>query len=186
MGAEQTAADIELNTIKKVYLALGALDQEAQQRVVDYVCSLLGLQTPPTVSDQARSPNQRGKGLEESDSPTVGEADKSGDVAPTGFSHLAEIFEATNPNTDAEKALVGAYWLQVCGETEGVEGLSINKELKHLGQGLSNITRAIDVLRKRKPALMMQLRKRGTSKQARKIYGVTHAGVRLVQEMMNG
>ena len=186
MDAKQTATDVELDTIRKVYLALNALDQEAQQRVVEYVCSLLGFQAPSTVSEKARNPDQRGKGLEEGNGPTVGETEKPGEPAPTGFSHLAELFEATSPKTEAEKALVGAYWLQVYGETEGVEGLSINKELKHLGQGVSNITRAIDVLKKRKPALMMQLRKSGKSKQARKTYRVTHAGVKLVREMMNG
>ena len=185
MGQQQMTEDLEFEAIQQVYRVLSALDPEAQQRVVNYVCSRLGLGVPSTVSSISSGLGEPDEHREH-DRGAAEDAGASGDEMDNqGFPHLAELFDATHPQTEAEKALVAAYWLQVCGEAESVEGFRVNKELKHLGQGLSNVTRAIDVLKTQKPALMMQLRKSGKSKQARKTYKVTHAGQTAVREMMN-
>jgi hypothetical protein len=81
---------------------------------------------------------------------------------------------------------VGGYWLQVCQNSESFDGFSVNKELKDVGQGLGNITNAIDGLRSQKPALALQLKKSGKSQQARKTYKVTVPGIKAVEAMING
>jgi hypothetical protein len=58
--------------------------------------------------------------------------------------------------------------------------------LKNLGQGLANITNAIDGLRNQKPALVLQLKKSGKSQQARKTYKLTVAGIKAVEVMIDG
>jgi hypothetical protein len=99
---------------------------------------------------------------------------------------VAEYYDAANPKTDAEKTLVVAAWRQeVLGESS-VESQSVNNELKHLGYGIGNVTRAFDVLKEQKPALVIQIQKSGTSKQARKKFKVTRVGLQRVQDMKNG
>jgi DNA-binding PadR family transcriptional regulator len=66
-----------------------------------------------------------------------------------------------------------------------LEGFTLNKELKNLGHGVSNITSALDTLMSRKPALVIQTKKSGTSKQARKKYKLTLEGLRAVERMVS-
>lgn len=106
-------------------------------------------------------------------------------VAPK-YAALAEIYDAARPTSNADKALVAGYWLQVCQGAESFDGFSANRELKHLGQGLANVTNAIDSLKGQKPALALQLKKSGKSQQARKVYKITVAGIKAVEAMING
>jgi hypothetical protein len=62
----------------------------------------------------------------------------------------------------------------------------VNKELKNLGEGILNITSALDALKAQKPALALQLKKAGKSRQARKTYKVTVAGLKFVENMIRG
>jgi hypothetical protein len=61
----------------------------------------------------------------------------------------------------------------------------VNKELKLLGEGVPNITMAVDALRSQKPALAVQLQKSGKTRQARKTYKLTVAGIKEVERMIN-
>ena len=56
--------------------------------------------------------------------------------------------------------------------------------MKDLGHGVGNITDALTALKEERPALILQLKKSGTSKQARKTYKLTQEGIRRVQGMM--
>jgi len=60
-----------------------------------------------------------------------------------------------------------------------------NASLKDLGHGLSNVTVALDGLKDEKPALILQLKKSGTSKQARKTYKLTVEGAKRVRQMLD-
>jgi hypothetical protein len=112
-------------------------------------------------------------------------AEDEGDSAPK-YNSLAELYDAIQPKTNSDKALVAGYWFQVCQGAESFDGQSVNKELKHLGHGLANITNAIDGLKNQKPALALQLKKSGTSQQARKVYKITVAGIKAVEVMIHG
>jgi Transcriptional regulator PadR-like family len=82
------------------------------------------------------------------------------------------------------RALVVGYWYQfVQGEAE-FTGQTINSALKHLGYRAANITTAFDRLQAQRPALVVQVRKSGTSKQARKKYKLTNEGKRAVEQMI--
>jgi hypothetical protein len=49
---------------------------------------------------------------------------------------------------------------------------------------VSNITEALDTLKNQKPALVLQLKKSGTTVQARKTYKVTNEGARRIRQLM--
>jgi len=102
------------------------------------------------------------------------------------FETAAELMAAAGPKTDAEKVLVVGYWFQVVQNQSDLEAQSINTELKHQGYGVKNITSAFGVLINQKPQLAIQLRKSGTSKQARKKYKLTTAGVQKIDRMLQG
>jgi hypothetical protein len=104
----------------------------------------------------------------------------------TEFEDFASLVDATHPETDPMRALVAGYWLQVCKGSPSFDAQSANTELKHLGHPSSNITVALGALINQKPAFMLQLRKSGNTKQARKSYKITESGIRKVRAMLSG
>ena len=110
---------------------------------------------------------------------------EGGSAEVAGYGTLAEFYDAAAPATETDRALVGTYWFQFHEGVTDVEAQRVNTELKQLGHGVSNITRAFDALKSQKPALIMQTRKEGTSKQARKKYKVTTEGKKAVERMLS-
>jgi len=105
--------------------------------------------------------------------------------APTAisFETVGELMAAADPSTEADRALVMGYWVQVVGQQPDFDAQSINSELKHLGHGIGNITLAFNSLMARRPQLVIQTKKQGTARQARKRYKLTTAGVQFVEQM---
>lgn len=101
------------------------------------------------------------------------------------FSSIAEVFGHVNLKTDYDKVLIVSVYLQTKEQKTELTSREISKELNHLGHGVSNITNAIGALIKRKPNLMIQTRKEGTSQQAQKKYKVTVEGIKVALNMLN-
>jgi hypothetical protein len=104
---------------------------------------------------------------------------------PADFDDFASLADACNAGTDSLRALVAGYWLQVLQGAQSFDAQSANNELKNLGHPSANITVALGTLIKQKPSLVLQLRKSGNTKQARKLYKVTEAGIRVVRAMIS-
>ena len=168
----------ELDAIRTVHAALEPLDAEARRRILDYITSRLGIPTS-TVASLGGPANDLETKVGES------QVDTSSDRART-FAEFAELFEAADPRTRGEKALVAGFWLQECQGAESFTGAAANKELKDLGHRVSNITDGIDSMRNQKPALILQLRKSGSTRQARKLYKISREGAKRVKEMVDG
>lgn len=117
-------------------------------------------------------------------------ADVSIDSASVGTDegHCADdlpaFYDAASPGNDAEKALVCAYWMQFRQGAADLDSQAVNSELKHLGHGIGNITRAFEALKSQRPALIVQTRKEGSTQQARKKFKVTTEGKRAVERML--
>jgi hypothetical protein len=158
--------DPELDAMSKVQSALESLDDDAKQRVLSWVVGRLQLSktTPPSSGAKGDDKIKEGQ-------------------SPKDFGIVADAFGAAAPTTDADKALVVAAYIQQTSDTETLTAQQINKELRHLGHGVSNITSAISSLIKHKPQLMLQTRKSGKSRQARKNYMVTKHGFDAVGAM---
>ena len=107
-------------------------------------------------------------------------------IAPKPEEHgsLGDLFDAANPQMEADRVLTVIYWLQVVEGAADVEAFPVNKHLKNLGHPVSNITRAIESLIEQTPRLALQTSKSGSSKQARKKYKVTREGIKRVQSML--
>jgi len=100
------------------------------------------------------------------------------------FDSIADFYYKISPSTDAEKALTVGYWLQEIEGSNNFDSYSVNSELKHLGHQVSNITRAFNQLMDKNPQLAVQTQKSGNTKQARKKYKLTTAGIRHVNETL--
>lgn len=174
MANSQADPDAELAAIQTVYSALSSLDEGARVRVIEYVSDRLGLAAKARSRSAGATPH-----VDEDEEPPEAFA------SDTQFSTFAELFDAAAPKTQSDKSLVCGYWLQVCQGAENFDGFSVNKELKNLGEGIANITSALDALKTQKPALALQLKKAGKSRQARKTYKVTVAGIKSVESMIN-
>lgn len=176
-------ASREFEAIQAVHSALEPLDEEGRSRVLTYIGSLFGVsvklvgKTAPMADS-----NEAVSSIEAREVSTAGQVPKGAQ----GFRSFAELYDQAGPKSNGEKALVVAYWLQVCQGADTFTAAAANKELMHLGHKVANITDAIDSFKDQKPALILQLKKSGSSKQARKIYKVSHAGVKRVEEMLGG
>jgi hypothetical protein len=111
---------------------------------------------------------------------------KGGLVQADDGEDVGDFYSRAGASTEPERALVVAYWLQEIKGDDHFDAQSVNKELKHLGLGVSNITRALDDLKGRKPQLVIQTQKSGKTKQARKLYKVTGAGKQQVAKWLAG
>lgn len=80
-----------------------------------------------------------------------------------------------------EKAIVMGYWFQICSGQPDFGAQEVNTHLKHLGFHVKNITDAFTTAMSRRPALVIQMQKSGNSRQARKTYKLTHAGIQWVR-----
>lgn len=161
--------DPETRAIGEIATVVNGLEEDQRGRVIRYIVDRFKISGAPSAP---KRPD------------TGGPATAQGDQR--SFEDFATLFDACGPNTDSLRALVGAYWVQVCQGNQGFDGQSVNKELKHLGHGISNITSALNPLIAQKPAYVLQLRKSGTAKQARKLYKVTEAGIKKVKTMIAG
>ena len=177
--SEQNPTDAEFGAMHAVYKALEPLDDDARSRVFTYIMARFEIAVG--VAAIPKEANNAENGISQEGAVTG----KDEEEAPK-YGSLAELYDASQPKGNSDKALVAGYWLQVCQGAENFDAMSANKELKNLGQGLPNITNAIDALKNQKPALALQLKKSGKSQQARKTYKITVAGIKAVEAMING
>ena len=162
-------AATEARAIASVVEALEALDAAAVGRVLDWACKRYA----PSSFERAR---ERGRG-----SPPAGGTPRREDDQDRD---LGALYSALGPSTDSEGVLAAAYWHQVVRGAEYLDSQRLNTDLKNLGHGIGNVTRACSSLIEQKPALMIQLKKTGSTKQARKHYRLTAAGIQRVRETL--
>ena len=175
---EISSDQIETSALQAVLAALRPLDQKARCRVLDYASSVFEI-APSTAGKSRAGENLPATGRGEGGSMSEGHPEAD-------FDGFAKLFDAFQPVTNVERALIGGYWLQVCQGAASFDAQSINKELRELGHPVENITRAFDGLKGQTPSLAYQLKKAGKSQQARKLYKITEAGIKLVESRING
>jgi hypothetical protein len=159
--------DPELKALGDITNALADLTEEQRRNVLLYVNARYGGQLP-----LMRRPATAGT--------------EPGVTLPDAaqYADIGDLFDTANPQTEEERVLVIAYWIQAIEGVENFEAFPVNKYLKHLGHPVSNITRALEAMIHQTPRLILQMSKSGTAKQARKRYKVTREGIKRVQAML--
>lgn len=155
----------EVQAIAAVDSALAELDEDAAIRVLRWAADKYGA----TIEEESPPP----------------EAEELGPGPDrTQFEEIADLMAAAGPKNGVERVLVATYWFQAIKEEPNVTGQQINDELKNLGHKMGNITDAFTGLIRRKPQLAMQVEKSGSSRQSRKKYKLTIAGINEVKRML--
>ncbi|WP_375550305.1 hypothetical protein [Rhodophyticola porphyridii] len=166
----------EFEAFQQIHEALVDLDEDARGRVISSVATLLGIGTVAATSATRDHPKNDNVGRPDEEA-----ADE--EIEEAEFSEFAELYAAARPNSNAEKALVAGYWLQICEGADSITAQGLNAELNHLGHKLTHVTDAMSQLISEKPQLVLQLRKSGKTKQARKTYKLSAEGIKRVRGM---
>lgn len=166
----EIAEDAEIKAIQALVAALKDLEPDVRARVLGWAAERYGVGIAPR-RKTAASPEAAPTPSEEPD---------------RQFGSFAELHDRANPKTEAMRALVGGYWFQAQQHQADFTGQQVNDELKQLGHPLSNVTVAFRQLQKRSPVLARQVQKSGKTKQARKRYKLTEAGITRVEAMLRG
>lgn len=167
--------DKEVSAMAAVNAALAGLDLEATGRVLRWAADRYNVLLPgsgkrisadreePAVSD---SPEERG--------------------SEVAYDHFSDFFDAADPTTDSDRVLVSAYWFQVLQNQSELDSQALNKELRNTGHGVTHMPHALDALMDAKPRLMIQLKKKGNTRQARRKFKLTTEGIKRVKSMLRG
>jgi hypothetical protein len=158
--------DPEVQAMSKIAEALADLEEPARERVLRWAKARYTASGNVVSTEEAKTKAEEADTIE--------------------FDHLSELFDAVEPSTEFEKVLVASYWFQEIKGQPYVRSLTVNKALKQLGHGIGNITREFTRLQDEKPSLIIQVQKKGSTKQARKQYKVTAAGKRRIENMVSG
>jgi hypothetical protein len=167
----------ELDAMKKIAEALEPLDDAARARALQWASSRFRPTKGTTWLEADARPT-------DSSAHTASSSVHTASVGP--YTSFAELFDAANPITERDKALVAAFWIQCCENVSSFPSQLLNTLLKDLGHGIGNITEALTALKNEKPALVLQLKKSGTSRQARKTYKLTQEGAKRISAMTKG
>jgi hypothetical protein len=167
---------LEMEAITGSLKLFEKLPPEGQQRAFSYLGNVLGLSATMTVAPTARASRIDSGGFVER-GPETGRN--------VTYGSLAELYSAAHPETGAQKVLAGGYWCQVCQGLEEFSAQLVNDQLKEIGAKVGNVTMAFNALKAANPSLVLQVRKSGKSKQSRKQYKLTIAGIRSVEDMIS-
>jgi hypothetical protein len=194
---ERLMADPEIEAMSVIADALSGLDTDARSRVLRWAAEKFGVSLQRSspqggaAAYQAR-PSDDGMELDDRAEEVANGASPRSSinavaVSAAQFDHFAELFDAVHPKSDTEKAVTAGYWEQEVQGHKDWQAQTINNHLKNLGHASSHINVALSSAMKAKPAaLVLQLRKSGTSRQARKTYKLTTAGVNFVRTRIAG
>lgn len=97
---------------------------------------------------------------------------------------LPTLFQKCTPSTYGEKILVAAYYHQEINGQKEWDSRAVNRDLKQLGHQVPKIVDFIQRLADKSPALVIQTKKEGSTRQARKKYRLTEEGINEVKSLM--
>ncbi|MFG6444896.1 hypothetical protein ACFXQA_06440 [Microbacterium sp. P07] len=163
--------DLEIKAMGAISSALSPLEPEQQNRILRWAADRYSVRDLKT--------DAVSKSDFEDTAPRM-----SAEAPSSGYSSIDELFETGVAKTNTQKALLAAYWFQVVQGSGTFQSFTLNTALKNMGQGIPNITDALGTAEAQKPALVMQTGKTGKSRQARKTYKLTTAGVKAVEAIL--
>ena len=166
-------SDPEIEAMGRLATALDSLADDARARVLRWAADRYGASVSVATETFARA-RMLPRDQELEDRPRATEVREAPERR---FEQFVDLFDAVDPKSDVDKALTGAYWLQVVSKQDSWQSLRVNNLLKDMGHGVANVTSALRTAQERKPALVRQVHKSGRAQQSWKTYKLTTAGV---------
>ncbi len=172
----------DTDAMQKIQDILNPLEDRARRRVVDWLVDWLAdyfdIQLRYAEVNSNKTSKERVNDDKQSEACKVLQESSR-------FSTFSELHANIAPTSNLDKALIAGYWIQEYEGEGNFTAAAANKALNHLGHKVLNITSALDLLKKKKPALVIQIKKSGSGQKARKIYKVSDAGMKKVQGMIS-
>lgn len=156
--------DPEIEAMSKLTDALGTLDAETQARVLRWATARYGFVSQPVAQPQAKTETMA--------------------IGSSSYSDFASLYDAANPDSGNDRALLAGFWLQEIQGNADWDSLAANALLKNVGRGLVNIAENLTRLMNAMPRLVIQTQKSGASKQGRKRYKLTTEGIRRIKQLI--
>lgn len=175
------SGDAELDAMTAVKDALVDLDEATRERVVWWAAQRFDITLKGLHGSKS---TKRVDGREDPEPDEDAEQQDEGEPETRKFEHFAELYEAVGPQTDAERMLVAAFWAHKYQDKPTFFSSALNKELKDLGHAVNEVARSMQANIDQKPALILQLKKSGSSRQARKTYKLSHEGIKWVESRL--
>jgi hypothetical protein len=170
--------DPEIAAMSIITTALTPLEPEAIRRVLKWAIERFQFRAPHEGTGAV------GSAVVSAVASAVGASSATAVGASRTFLNLAELLDTAQPETGLDRVLTVAYYFQAVTGQEDWDAQAVNTELKHLGYPSTNITRDLDTLMMRSPRAVLQVRKGGTTRQARKRYRLTREGIRAVEGLI--
>lgn len=154
--------DQEILAMSECYKLMKPLDENSQARVIQWLIGKLDLNTlniqtkysnKLPLSDTNGSNRDGNNNHEEEENQENGKGFKT----IVDFDSVAEAFAAASPNSEWEKTLVVATYLQQKNGFTEIKGFDVNKELKNLRHGQTHITESFGTCIAKKPQMILQL-----------------------------
>jgi hypothetical protein len=177
--------DREIQAMSTVNAALKELTEDERYRVIQWVANKYVQNTAPL---KLANPTVGGTpaGVIEA-AVEDEEIDENREHVMT-YDTFAEMLDASNAGTDAERFLIAAFWVQVTKEQPTWKSFEVNKLLKDTGKQISNIGNALrDVSKKSKTqaALVVQVSKNSSSSgKGSKVLKLTSEGIKKAKAML--
>jgi hypothetical protein len=185
MGASMDdEQDLEIGAMGAVSKALTPLDDDQRGRVIRWVAERYGVTVAKKSSRSDAPADDRVEEDADGAAASAAEQSRGSDVSEREYEHFADLYDASGAATNPNRMLVAAYWVQFIEGRPQVSTLELNKLLKDLGRGVGDTAHVMDSLTGQKPALLLQLKKSGKSRQARKTFKVTDSGRKYVEQMI--
>lgn len=172
--------DLEIEAMGAVSKALSALGDDERGRVIRWAAERYGVVLAKAA---LRGSGKQNTPIDFDDEPDDYEEERAEEESD-GWEHFADLHDAAGPKTNSDRLLVASYWVQIVEGKTQFGSLELNRLLKDLGHGVDNTAHAMTSLINQKPALLLQLKKSGKSRQARKTFKMTAAGVKAVEQLI--
>ena len=196
MSTQENQDQLEVTAIQGISEVFRKLNDETRRRIVRWMIdkyqinqkhnSIVVSQNWDVVNGQTGNSPEGDHSDETGFKENARSSSSSAGLLPSAglaYENFADLYNAASPSTEADRALVSAYWLQEHQSEDSIDAQAINTNLKELGHPIDNITRA---LANNAPQYVRLLRKDGSTKQARKHYKVTVEGYNRVKSMLPG
>lgn len=171
--------DSELEALNKINEAIRELPEDAKVRVIAWLINKYSIHS-------GHSPVLTPKVLTNVDTHNEQENIIEPDVMSiTSYATAADLLAKCNPNKENEKILIVSAFLQAKNPTKDLTGYEVNHTLKNIGHKVNDFSHNIDSLMKRKPQLMIQTKKSGNTRQAKRNYRVTDEGMKEIERLVN-
>lgn len=178
--------DRELQAMSQVNAALKDLSEEERYRVMQWAANKY-LQSAVPLKLAGPTATAPAAMFDAEVTIANDDGDEEHDEAAT-YDTFAEMLDASGADTDAERFLVAAYWLQITNEQASWKSFEINKLLKDTGKQINTIGNAVRDLTKKsknKPALVVQVSKNTSSSgKGSKVLKLTSEGVKKTKTML--